>query len=138
MVDRKSAYEVVPEGDGSVTIAYRALDLVANGPTEASAVAGLINQVRVYAEEYFDDIGLYTRDPQRLSHLPLLLASTSYQRDEEPARFLGLYSSDATREQKRRGEPSARTALEDRWEGNYAIVASPDKPVDCYPPFLVP
>jgi hypothetical protein len=71
-----------------------ALDLVANGPTEAAAIADLIKQVRVYTEE----IELYSRDSRRRSHLPLLLASTSYQRDEELARFLGFHARDTTRE----------------------------------------
>lgn len=80
----------VNEDDGTVTVMYIPLGLAANGGDQDEAVADLIDQVRLYADVYLEDPGLYLRDPQRRSHIPFLLAATTYERDEDLAKFLRL------------------------------------------------
>ncbi|MFW6030887.1 MAG: hypothetical protein ACOCRO_11640 [Halanaerobiales bacterium] len=65
--------EVFTENDGSETLAYRTLDLVANGNTYEEAVEDLIIQAQEYADEYLEDINLYQKDVERKKHLPMLV-----------------------------------------------------------------
>lgn len=86
----RGAKEVTPEPDGSLTVFLPALDLVTNAPDEQEAITDLILQAKEYADEYLSNVEVYSRDPERLAHFPVLLRIAISQNDEEIRRLLGL------------------------------------------------
>lgn len=53
------------EDDGSITLSLRDFDIVVNGKDEASALNSLINDLREYASEYYEDIEFWGSDINR-------------------------------------------------------------------------
>lgn len=72
-----------PESDGSVTLSARALDIVSHGADLASAKAALAAALMEYAEEYYRDYELYSRAPNRRSHLPYVIKALIARSPEE-------------------------------------------------------
>ncbi|GAB2571738.1 hypothetical protein [Gracilibacillus alcaliphilus] len=63
----------MPESDGTITLSIRDFDIVANGETEEEAVTDLAEFLIDYAEDYLNDYSLYSRSPNRRSHLPFIM-----------------------------------------------------------------
>lgn len=58
------------EDDGSVTLALNEIDLVENAPTESDAKKRLGQAILEYATEYYSNYALYSKAPNRKSHIP--------------------------------------------------------------------
>ena len=82
--------EVLHEDDGSITVHYFPLDLLANENNHEEAVIDLISQAKDYAEDYLTDINLYIKDKTRKAHLPLLISIANAETDEEIRKILEL------------------------------------------------
>ena len=83
-------FDVFDEEDGSKTIVYKTLDLLANGDTYEATVADIVIQAQEYADDYLNDINLYHRDPERKNHLPLLILISKARSTDEIRNLLGL------------------------------------------------
>ncbi len=85
--DILSAYNIIPkilpEKDGSVTMVIEELDIAVNGPTKDLAVKGLIEDLKVYAEDYQSNLQLFLRAPERKDHFPYMLRLWMCARDED-------------------------------------------------------
>ena len=70
--------------DGEKFCAYcPELDLVTEMDTPEDAITDMIESIRDYAEEYMEDIELYSKSPNRAHHLPYIKAITSCKTDWE-------------------------------------------------------
>ena len=65
--------EVLPEEDGSVTLALNELVLVVNAPTLEEAVNEIVREIKIYAEDYHERLQLFLNAPNRKGHFPYLL-----------------------------------------------------------------
>ena len=83
-------FDVFDEEDGSKTIVYKTLDLLANGDTYEATVEDIVIQAQEYADDYLNDINLYHRDPERKNHLPLLILISKARSKDEIRNLLGL------------------------------------------------
>jgi hypothetical protein len=75
--------EQVLEEDGSYTVAYKPLDLIANQDTYDEAINDLIVQAREYAEDYLENVDLYLQDKCRKEHLQLIILIALAETEEE-------------------------------------------------------
>lgn len=71
------------EADGSVTLSAADLDIVSNGPDLPSAKAALASDIMEYAEEYYHEFELYSRAPNRKSHLPYVIKALTARSGKE-------------------------------------------------------
>jgi hypothetical protein len=69
LADRSFTPEVM-RGDGSVSIWLPEFALYGQGATYAEAKADLLDEVRVYIDEYLANAAEYQRAPNRAAHLP--------------------------------------------------------------------
>jgi len=56
------------ESDGSITLSLNEFDIVVNGKNQEEALNRLVNDLKEYAEEYYEQIEFWYNDPQRRSH----------------------------------------------------------------------
>ena len=82
--------EEIKENDGSITIIYKTLDIVANGETYKKAVEDLVEQAKEYAKDFLEDLDFYIRDEDRKKHLPLIISIAKAKNDEELINILKL------------------------------------------------
>ena len=75
--------EVLPEEDGSVTLAVDALEIAVNGVNREAAAQELIRELKLYAEEYLRRINLFVHAPNRRAHLPFVLRIMLADNDDE-------------------------------------------------------
>jgi hypothetical protein len=75
--------EVLPEDDGSVTLALDELDLAVNAPTIEEAVEDLVREIKFYAEEYRERPQLFLNTPIRKEHFPYILRAWLCESDQE-------------------------------------------------------
>lgn len=61
------------EDDGTITLSMKSLDIVANGATETAAKSALVGSLIEYAEEFYEEFELYSKAPNRRSHLPYVV-----------------------------------------------------------------
>lgn len=61
------------EDDGTITLSMKSLDIAANGDTEAAAKSALVESLIEYAEEFYEEFELYSKAPNRRSHLPYVV-----------------------------------------------------------------
>ena len=66
----KCTVSTIHEDDGTYTAAADELDLAENADTEDKALLDLAKSLLEYAAEYYDNYQLYSRSPNRSSHLP--------------------------------------------------------------------
>lgn len=71
------------ENDGSVTLSLDALDMVAHGDDLASAKKALAEDIIEYAHEYYQEFELYSRAPNRKSHLPYVMKALTAATPQE-------------------------------------------------------
>ncbi|CAA7600003.1 Antitoxin of toxin-antitoxin, RelE / RelB, TA system [Acididesulfobacillus acetoxydans] len=82
--------EIIKEDDGSTTLALDSLELYANNSTLDLAASDLIEDLKVYAQDYMDRSQLFLQAPNRKSHFPYVLKVLLCDNDEELLALLGL------------------------------------------------
>ena len=75
--------EVLPEDDGSITVALDLIDIAVNGPTLNEAIEELVRELKIYAEDYRDNINLFLNAPNRKAHFPYVLRVWLCDNDQE-------------------------------------------------------
>lgn len=61
------------ESDGSVTGYVTELELVENAPTKKACLSGIIEAMKDYALDYYQEFNYWSKAPNRASHLPYVL-----------------------------------------------------------------
>ena len=82
--------EIIQEGDGSVTLALDSLEMYANNSTLDLAASDLVEDLKLYAQDYMDRSQLFLQAPNRKSHFPFVLKVLLCDNDEEIRTLLGL------------------------------------------------
>ena len=75
--------EVLPEENGSVTIAVDALEIAVNGGNREEAIQELLAELKRYAADYMERIQLFVNAPNRRAHLPFVLRIILADNDDE-------------------------------------------------------
>jgi antitoxin YefM len=88
--DYKLNPEVLQEDDGSITLALDSLDIYANNSTLDLAIKDLIEDLKIYAQDYLDRSQLFFHAPNRKPHFPYILRILLCDNDEEIRTLLGL------------------------------------------------
>lgn len=81
MVREKSLTMLLAKDDEQYCAYCPELDLATEMPSVEEAVADLLDAIREYAEEYLQDLEVYSRSPNRAHHLPYVRAVASCQTD---------------------------------------------------------
>ena len=71
-----------PEKDGSVTLVESHLDLVENAANKDSGIDQMIHALRDYACDFYSEFALWSKAPNRKSHIPYILKVLSSTDDE--------------------------------------------------------
>jgi len=82
--------EVLREEDGTVTLALDELELAVNAPTLEEAADALVQEMKIYAEDYRDRIQLFLNAPNRRGHFPYVLRIWLCETDEDIRSLLEL------------------------------------------------
>lgn len=106
----KPKCELLHEEDGSITLHYLPLDLLANEMNYEEAVDDLISQAKDYAEDYLADLNLYMKDKARKAHLPLLILIATADSDEEIRNILNPDGNPGSISQADQGNFTSRTS----------------------------
>ena len=88
--DYKLYPEVIQEDDGSITLALDSLEIYANNSTLDLAAKDLIEDLKIYAQDYIDRSQLFFHAPNRKLHFPYVLKVLLCDNDEEICTLLGL------------------------------------------------
>jgi antitoxin YefM len=88
-----TAAEELPEDNGSVTIAVDELDIAVNGATRDQALQELVQELKVYAEDYVARLPLFLNSPNRRPHLPFILRVQLADNDAEILEMVCLRAS---------------------------------------------
>ena len=88
--ERRFESAVLNEQNGSVTMTLEPFGLAVNARSKSEAVSQLMQDVRLYSDEYFARSSLYLQSPNRRSHLPLVLQVLLCSTDDELKELLGL------------------------------------------------
>ncbi|HHW02499.1 MAG TPA: exoribonuclease R [Thermoanaerobacterales bacterium] len=93
--DMLSAYvldvDLLPENDCSFTVSIDILELAANGSTQEEALNELIQDLKIYAQDYMERSQLFLNAPNRKHHLPYLLRILLCDSDEEIKSLLKVH-----------------------------------------------
>lgn len=90
LVDYKLNPEIIKEDDGSITLALDSLEMYANNLTLDLAASDLVEDLKLYAQDYMDRSQLFLQAPNRKSHFPYVLKILLCDNDEEILKLLGL------------------------------------------------
>jgi len=90
LVDYKLNPEIINEDDGSITLALDSLEIYANDSTLDLAANNLVEDLKVYSQDYMDRSQLFLQAPNRKSHFPYVLKVLLCDNDEEILALLGL------------------------------------------------
>ncbi len=82
--------EVIPEDDGSITLALDDLELAVNAPTKDEAIRELVADLKLYARDFMERSQLFLNSPNRRQHLPYLLRVLLCNSDAEIRSLLEL------------------------------------------------
>lgn len=88
--DYKLSPEIIQEDDGSITLALDSLDLYANNSTLDLATKDLVDDLKIYSQDYMDRSQLFLQAPNRKSHFPYILKFLLCNNDQEIYELLGL------------------------------------------------
>ncbi|WP_031517054.1 hypothetical protein [Desulfofalx alkaliphila] len=66
--------QYLEENDGSITATLINFDIVVNAPNQELACKALAEELKEYAQEYFNDFNLYYHSPNRQPHFPYVMA----------------------------------------------------------------
>ena len=75
--------EVLHEENGSVTLALDQLELYSNNDSLETATLELIQDLKIYAQDYLQRPQLFLQAPNRKSHFPYVLRILLCENDEE-------------------------------------------------------
>ncbi len=90
LADYKLNPEIIKEDDGSITLALDSLEMYANNSTLDLAASDLVEDLKLYAQDYMDRSQLFLQAPNRKSHFPYVLKVMLCDNDEEILVLLGL------------------------------------------------
>ena len=90
LTDYKLNPEIIKEDDGSITLALDSLEIYANNSTLDLAACDLIEDLKVYSQDYMDRSQLFLQAPNRKSHFPYVLKVLLCDSDTEIRALLGL------------------------------------------------
>ncbi len=65
--------DIETEDDGSVTCFLKELDLVENAPSEDICLDKLIEGMKDYAQDFYNDFSFWSGAPNRKTHIPYVL-----------------------------------------------------------------
>lgn len=82
--------EILPEEDGSITVALNEVDIAVNGSTMDEAICELIRELKVYAQDYLDRLQLFLNAPNRKGHFSYVLRVLLCENDQEIKSLLEL------------------------------------------------
>jgi PHD/YefM family antitoxin component YafN of YafNO toxin-antitoxin module len=88
--DYKLNPEIIKEVDGSITLALDSLEIYANNSTLDLAVNDLVEDLKIYAQDYLDRSLLFFHAPNRKPHFPYVLRILLCNNDEEIRTILGI------------------------------------------------
>ena len=88
--DYKLNPEVIQEDDGSITLALDSLELYSNNSTLDLATKDLIEDLKIYAQDYLDRSQLFFHSPNRKPHFPYVLKILLCDNDEEIRKLLSI------------------------------------------------
>lgn len=75
--------EILTEDDGSTTMALDQLELFVNAPTKDEAIKDLANELKIYAEDYYNRIELFINSVNRRQHFPYVMRVWLCKTDDE-------------------------------------------------------
>ncbi|KJS47120.1 MAG: exoribonuclease R [Peptococcaceae bacterium BRH_c23] len=88
--DYKLNPEIIHEEDSSITLALDSLEMYANNSTTDLAAKDLVEDLKIYAQDYMERSQLFFHAPNRKSHFPYVLKILLCDNDEEIRTLLGL------------------------------------------------
>ena len=88
--DYKLNPKVIEEDDGSITLALDSLELYSNNSTLDLATKDLIEDLKIYAQDYLDRSQLFFHSPNRKPHFPYVLKILLCDNDEEIRKLLSI------------------------------------------------
>ena len=88
--DYKMTPEIIREDDGSTTLALDALEICSNNSTLDLAVQDLIEDLKIYAQDYLERSQLFFQAPNRKPHFPYVLRILLCDNDKDIRALLGL------------------------------------------------
>ncbi|MCG9968980.1 exoribonuclease R [Pelotomaculum terephthalicicum JT] len=65
--------EILPEEDGSLTVALNEIDIAVNATNLGEAVDELVKEMMIYAQDYLDRLQLFLNAPNRKTHFPYIM-----------------------------------------------------------------
>ena len=74
IVPEKRLTVLIGQDDDQYSVYCPELDLVTEMKTPEAALEDMLDAMKDYAEEYLDDLELYSRSPNRAHHLPYIQA----------------------------------------------------------------
>lgn len=82
----------IPEPDSSITLSLEPLGLVATANTREAVIQEMAEELIWYAKEYLDaeNIALYSRAPNRKSHLPFVIQIALCDGVDDVVKLAGL------------------------------------------------
>jgi PHD/YefM family antitoxin component YafN of YafNO toxin-antitoxin module len=90
LADYKLNPEIIKEDDGSITLALDSLEMYTNNSTLDLAACDLVEDLKLYAQDYMDRSQLFLQAPNRKSHFPYVLKVMLCDNDEEILTLLGV------------------------------------------------
>ena len=88
--DYKLNPEIIHEEDSSITLALDSLEIYTNNSTIDLAAKDLVEDLKIYAQDYMERSQLFLQAPNRRSHFPYVLKILLCDNDEEIRTILGL------------------------------------------------
>ncbi|TWH57335.1 antitoxin of RelE/RelB toxin-antitoxin system [Desulfitobacterium sp. LBE] len=88
--DYKLNPDIIQEDDGSITLALDALEVYINNSTLDLAAADLIEDLKLYAQDYLKRSQLFLHSPNRTHHFPYILRIMLCENDDEIRALAGL------------------------------------------------
>lgn len=88
--DYKLNPEIIQEDDGSITLALDSLEIYTNNSTLELATKDLVEDLKIYSQDYMDRSQLFFHAPNRKPHFPYVLKTLLCDNDQEIRTLLGL------------------------------------------------
>ncbi|TEB13232.1 exoribonuclease R [Pelotomaculum propionicicum] len=82
--------EILPEKDGSVTVALNEIDIAVNATSLGGALDELVKEMKIYAQDYLDRLQLFLNAPNRKTHFPYVMRILLCDSDQEIKSLLDL------------------------------------------------
>ena len=75
--------ELYRDDDGSFVVSLTTLDIIESGQTEADALQSVIDELRVYSQDYMARLPVFLNAPNRKGHYPFVLRVLLAGSDQE-------------------------------------------------------